>query len=90
MSVPLAFFVLAWTYCFSVNFIPSYREPADRLGTAEIGLKNAAPVKDVESGSNGGSGHEADLQEGEVEKDKGGVVHQDKEAETAEIQEVKH
>ncbi|KAF7196459.1 L-fucose-proton symporter [Pseudocercospora fuligena] len=90
MSVPLAFFVLAWTYCFSVNFIPAYREPADRLGTAEIGLKNAAPVKDVESGSNGGSGNEADTLEGEVEKDKGVVVHQDKEAETAEIQEVKN
>ena len=48
MAVPLAFFVAAWSYALAVNFVPAYVGPADRLGSAEIGLKNAAK-KDEES-----------------------------------------
>lgn len=82
MSVPLAFFLLAWTYSFAVNFVPAYRDPADLLGTAEIGLQDTSAMKDVESASNGGS----DLAE---ITDKVGVVHHDKETEASEIQELK-
>lgn len=38
MSVPLAFFIAAWTYSLAVNFVPAYRDPADRFATTEIGL----------------------------------------------------
>jgi FHS family L-fucose permease-like MFS transporter len=40
MSVPLGFFILAWTYSLAVNFIPAYRDPVDMLGHAQIGLQN--------------------------------------------------
>jgi FHS family L-fucose permease-like MFS transporter len=65
MAVPLGFFVLAWSYCFAVNFIPAYRGPVDSLGNAQIGLENkTGSNKDEESAS----GHEADV------KEKGGLV----------------
>jgi MFS transporter, FHS family, L-fucose permease len=48
MSVPLGFFIGAWSYALCVNFVPSYRIPADKLGSAEIGLKNA-PRQDIEA-----------------------------------------
>jgi MFS transporter, FHS family, L-fucose permease len=44
MSVPLAFFVAAWTYALAVNFVPAYREPADKFTTAKIGLQPSAPA----------------------------------------------
>ncbi|KAF2264108.1 MFS general substrate transporter [Lojkania enalia] len=31
MSVPLAFFVVAWTYAIAVNFVPAYRDVADKF-----------------------------------------------------------
>jgi FHS family L-fucose permease-like MFS transporter len=40
MAVPLGFFVLAWTYSLTVNFVPAYRNPVDMMGHAEIGIKN--------------------------------------------------
>lgn len=41
MVVPVCFMVVAWTYALAVNFIPSYRDPADRIGAATIGIENA-------------------------------------------------
>jgi len=41
MSVPLGFFIVAWTYPLCVNFVDYYRIPADRLGEATIGVKNS-------------------------------------------------
>jgi MFS transporter, FHS family, L-fucose permease len=52
MSVPLAFFIAAWTYSLAVNFVPAYRIPADKMGEAEIGLTHAHN-KDEESGAGG-------------------------------------
>ncbi|KAF2765052.1 MFS general substrate transporter [Teratosphaeria nubilosa] len=42
MSVPLAFFVAAWTYPICVNFVAAYRIPADNMGEAKIGLQNGS------------------------------------------------
>ncbi|KAG0651336.1 L-fucose permease [Hyphodiscus hymeniophilus] len=42
MSVPLAFFVAAWSYALCVNFVPAYRDPADQFSTAEIGMGSGA------------------------------------------------
>ena len=42
MSVPLAFFVAAWTYALCVNFVPAYRDPADKFATAKIGMGGGA------------------------------------------------
>ena len=39
MSVPLAFFVGAWSYGLCVNFVPAYRRVADKFTTAEIGMQ---------------------------------------------------
>lgn len=51
MSVPLAFFVAAWSYALCVNYVPSYRDPADNFLTAKIGLEGAVTgVQDEESG----------------------------------------
>jgi MFS transporter, FHS family, L-fucose permease len=41
MSVPLAFFVAAWSYALCVNFVPAYRDVADRFSTTEVGLEHA-------------------------------------------------
>lgn len=50
MAVPLAFFLGALSYAVCVNFVPSYRDPADKFSTAKIGLEPIA-TKDEESGS---------------------------------------
>lgn len=51
MSVPLAFFIAAWTYSLAVNFVPAYRDPADKFTTTEIGLtgRSGAVTKDEEN-----------------------------------------
>jgi FHS family L-fucose permease-like MFS transporter len=55
MSVPLVFFVAAWTYALCVNFVPAYRDPADKFSTAQIGLRqNDGVVNDVETGKGDG------------------------------------
>ncbi|KAF2188701.1 MFS general substrate transporter [Zopfia rhizophila CBS 207.26] len=41
MTVPLCFFVAAWTYAICVNFVPQYRDVADKFTTTEIGVTNA-------------------------------------------------
>ncbi|PSN69394.1 MFS general substrate transporter [Corynespora cassiicola Philippines] len=38
MSVPLAFFIAAWSYSICVNFVPAYRDVADKFTTTEIGI----------------------------------------------------
>ncbi|KAH8885330.1 MFS general substrate transporter [Thozetella sp. PMI_491] len=38
MVVPMAFFIVAWTYALAVNFWPWYRDTADAFTTTEIGL----------------------------------------------------
>ena len=47
MVVPLCFFVAAWSYALSVNFVPAYRDVADKFTTAEIGLGNRADEENV-------------------------------------------
>ncbi|KAK3400419.1 major facilitator superfamily domain-containing protein [Sordaria brevicollis] len=39
MVVPLAFFVVAWTYALAVNFWPWYRDTCDAFTTADIGVR---------------------------------------------------
>ena len=50
MIVPLMFFIAAWTYALCVNFVPAYRDPADKFSTTKIGEE---PI--VEDEENGGS-----------------------------------
>lgn len=38
MIVPVMFFVIAWSYAVTVNFVPSYRDPADKIRESEIGI----------------------------------------------------
>ncbi|KAL9596322.1 MAG: hypothetical protein Q9219_005876 [cf. Caloplaca sp. 3 TL-2023] len=40
MVVPVCFMVAAWTYALAVNFVASYRDPADKIGAATIGIEN--------------------------------------------------
>jgi hypothetical protein len=54
MVVPLAFFVAAWSYPIAVNFVPSYKDVADKFGDAEIGVEKAKG--DVETGGVKGDG----------------------------------
>lgn len=32
---------VAWTYAICVNFVPSYRDPADKIGDSDIGIVDA-------------------------------------------------
>lgn len=42
--------VFAWTYAVAVNFVPSYRDPADKIGDSKVGIENANPKGDEEAG----------------------------------------
>ncbi|KAK4968709.1 hypothetical protein LTR28_001720 [Elasticomyces elasticus] len=53
MSVPLCFFVAAWSYALCVNFVPSYRDTADKFTTTKIGLETGVS-KDEEMGGEKG------------------------------------
>jgi FHS family L-fucose permease-like MFS transporter len=37
MIIPVMFFVMAYSYALAVNFIPSYRDPADKVGEGGFG-----------------------------------------------------
>lgn len=50
MTVPLAFFIAAWSYAFCVNFVAAYRGPVDSLGAAKIGIQNAGSDEDSPHG----------------------------------------
>jgi len=55
MGVPLAFFIAAWSYALCVNFVPKYRDPADKFSTAKVGLERSTrSVEDEESGPQNG------------------------------------
>ncbi|KAL8990755.1 MAG: hypothetical protein Q9169_008046, partial [Polycauliona sp. 2 TL-2023] len=41
MVVPVCFMVAAYSYAVAVNFVPAYRDPADKTGAATIGIENA-------------------------------------------------
>lgn len=49
MSVPMMFFVAAYSYAICVNFVPAYRDPADKFTTTKIGLQNN-DIVDAETG----------------------------------------
>ncbi|KAK2788317.1 hypothetical protein FQN53_003851 [Emmonsiellopsis sp. PD_33] len=38
MVVPTIVMVIAWSYALAVNFVPSYRDPADKIGDSGIGI----------------------------------------------------
>lgn len=48
--------VFAWSYAIAVNFVPSYRDPADKIGASRVGIDNANPKIDEEVGVTGDSG----------------------------------
>ncbi|KAF2661910.1 MFS general substrate transporter [Lophiostoma macrostomum CBS 122681] len=52
MSVPLVFFVAAWSYTLCVNFVPAYRDVADSFTMVKIGVQGAHA--DEESQAQGG------------------------------------
>ncbi|KAL5119144.1 hypothetical protein ACEQ8H_002851 [Pleosporales sp. CAS-2024a] len=41
MTVPMAFFIAAWSYPFCVNFVPAYRNVADSFSNTNVGIANA-------------------------------------------------
>ena len=53
MSVPLAFFIVAWTYPIAVNFVPAYRNVADKFHMTEIGIVNANRDEESSGGEAG-------------------------------------
>lgn len=50
MVVPLAFFVVAWTYALAVNFAPRYKNTIDVFSESAI-IQGAAPGSDEEKGA---------------------------------------
>jgi FHS family L-fucose permease-like MFS transporter len=53
MVVPLCFFVAAWSYALAVNFVPSYRDVADKFSTTEIGVVGAGAHAGADEESEG-------------------------------------
>jgi FHS family L-fucose permease-like MFS transporter len=53
MCVPLAFFIAAWSYSLCVNFVPAYRDVADRFSTTDIGVTKNEGTDLEKSGSIG-------------------------------------
>lgn len=51
----MCFFVAAWTYALAVNFVPGYRNPADKIGAATIGIEEDAGGRAVVDGEHRGS-----------------------------------
>lgn len=49
MSVPLAFFIAAYTYPVATNFVPAYRDNADKFSTATVGTEQSMMQKDEEN-----------------------------------------
>lgn len=39
MAVPLAFFVVAWSYALAVNFAPRYTKVVDAFTATEVGVR---------------------------------------------------
>lgn len=65
MVVPLCFFIAAWSYAICVNFVPAYRDPADKFSTTKVGIEN------VEEPGEGSSSPERD------DPEKGAIAHAD-------------
>jgi hypothetical protein len=63
MCVPLVFFVAAWTYPLCVNFVPAYRDVADKFSTTDIGLVNTHADDGENQVGKGGLLGEADEEE---------------------------
>ncbi|KAI7212368.1 putative L-fucose-proton symporter [Hortaea werneckii] len=83
MSVPLAFFIAAWTYAICVNFVPAYRIPADRLGETKIGVEDAAAGIHDEENAKGGDGMFG------VSPEKGGIEQVESNTNSEEIRDVR-
>ncbi len=62
MVVPACFMVLAWSYALCVNFVPAYRDPADKIGAATIGLERSGG--EIGSGSEGVGGSDMEKEAG--------------------------
>ncbi|KAL8937592.1 MAG: hypothetical protein Q9216_004350 [Gyalolechia sp. 2 TL-2023] len=57
MAVPVCFFIAAWTYSLAVNFVPAYRNPADKIGASAIGIENThedSERSDLDNSESGG------------------------------------
>jgi FHS family L-fucose permease-like MFS transporter len=50
MVVPVVVFVAAYPYALAVNFVPSYRDPADKIGDSDLGLDKAKDSQESDSG----------------------------------------
>jgi FHS family L-fucose permease-like MFS transporter len=42
--------VAAWSYAVCVNFVPSYRDPADKIGDSKIGLTDTPTDEESSEG----------------------------------------
>jgi FHS family L-fucose permease-like MFS transporter len=64
MVVPMCFFIAAWTYALCVNFVPGYRNPADKFSTTNIGVDNIENIAHEEEGEKSGDNHSEDIEKG--------------------------
>lgn len=66
MIIPVMFFVLSWSYALCVNFVPAYRDPADKIGASKIGLEPKKDDEEAAAGFDGADVLKADAKEIEV------------------------
>ena len=62
MVVPVCFFVAAWSYALCVNFVPAYRDAADKIGQSDVGIGGG----EEEDGSGAGRDDEDEAEKGNV------------------------
>ncbi|KAL7943820.1 major facilitator superfamily domain-containing protein [Trichoderma barbatum] len=48
MVVPLAFFIVAWSYAFCVNFVPSYRDVVDAFSDSDVGTQGHTNDEEIQ------------------------------------------
>jgi FHS family L-fucose permease-like MFS transporter len=44
----MSFFVAAWSYALCVNFVPTYRDPADKFHVTKIGIERARDEENLQ------------------------------------------
>lgn len=75
MVVPVCFMVAAWTYAVAVNFVPAYRNPADKIGASAIGVERNTSAASERSGRE--NSEEGDDAGGADANGKGVEVHRE-------------
>lgn len=72
MVVPTCFMIASWSYAICVNYVPAYRDVADKIGESSIGLDGEGGAVKAKALGGGGGDEESGL--GKMEEERVEVV----------------